>query len=131
MEILDCLGYNVKFWKLSYGCGADQVEFGQTYRDSYCCVLQAAAAMCVGMGSFRDPLEAQGLAHFLGMFWSYYTCISELHYSVLCYLERFECLYFIELNRHLQTCITFPVVYILFQIYKKLVFFCFTQSFAV
>ncbi|GJW35857.1 insulinase family protein [Tanacetum coccineum] len=28
-------------------------------------VLQAAAAMCVGMGSFRDPLEAQGLAHFL------------------------------------------------------------------
>ena len=76
--------------------------------------LQAAAAMCVGMGSFRDPLEAHGLAHFLGMFWSYYTCISELHYSVLCYLERFECLYFIELNRHLQTCITFPVVYILF-----------------
>ncbi|KVH94149.1 Metalloenzyme, LuxS/M16 peptidase-like protein [Cynara cardunculus var. scolymus] len=28
-------------------------------------VLQAAAAMCVGMGSFCDPLEAQGLAHFL------------------------------------------------------------------
>ncbi|PWA98416.1 insulinase (Peptidase family M16) family protein [Artemisia annua] len=26
---------------------------------------KAAAAMCVGMGSFRDPLEAQGLAHFL------------------------------------------------------------------
>ncbi|XP_059626380.1 nardilysin-like isoform X1 [Cornus florida] len=26
---------------------------------------QAAAAMCVGMGSFSDPLEAQGLAHFL------------------------------------------------------------------
>lgn len=29
-------------------------------------VLQAAAAMCVGMGSFADPYEAQGLAHFLG-----------------------------------------------------------------
>ncbi|MFS7964629.1 putative insulysin [Helianthus anomalus] len=26
---------------------------------------KAAAAMCVGMGSFCDPLEAQGLAHFL------------------------------------------------------------------
>ncbi|KAL8106522.1 hypothetical protein AgCh_023328 [Apium graveolens] len=26
---------------------------------------KAAAAMCVGMGSFSDPLEAQGLAHFL------------------------------------------------------------------
>jgi len=29
--------------------------------------LQAAAAMCVGMGSFSDPNEAQGLAHFLGL----------------------------------------------------------------
>nr|CAB3500894.1 unnamed protein product [Digitaria exilis] len=28
-------------------------------------VKKAAAAMCVGMGSFADPLEAQGLAHFL------------------------------------------------------------------
>ncbi|KAL6967811.1 nardilysin [Sarracenia purpurea var. burkii] len=27
--------------------------------------MQAAAAMCVGMGSFSDPYEAQGLAHFL------------------------------------------------------------------
>ncbi|RVX23016.1 Nardilysin-like [Vitis vinifera] len=26
---------------------------------------QEAAAMCVGMGSFADPSEAQGLAHFL------------------------------------------------------------------
>ncbi|ERN04132.1 hypothetical protein AMTR_s00077p00061270 [Amborella trichopoda] len=26
---------------------------------------KAAAAMCVGMGSFSDPLDAQGLAHFL------------------------------------------------------------------
>ncbi|KAL7173019.1 hypothetical protein ACSBR2_032480 [Camellia fascicularis] len=26
---------------------------------------QAAAALCVGMGSFSDPFEAQGLAHFL------------------------------------------------------------------
>ncbi|MCH98834.1 nardilysin-like, partial [Trifolium medium] len=25
----------------------------------------AAAAMCVGIGSFSDPNEAQGLAHFL------------------------------------------------------------------
>ena len=29
---------------------------------------QAAAAMCVAMGSFLDPPEAQGLAHFLGIF---------------------------------------------------------------
>lgn len=29
--------------------------------------FQAAAAMCVGMGSFSDPSKAQGLAHFLGM----------------------------------------------------------------
>lgn len=29
--------------------------------------FQAAAALCVGMGSFSDPLEAQGLAHFLGL----------------------------------------------------------------
>ncbi|KAL6576257.1 hypothetical protein OROHE_000038 [Orobanche hederae] len=28
---------------------------------------KAAAAMCVGMGSFADPYEAQGLAHFLGV----------------------------------------------------------------
>ncbi|KAF7119559.1 hypothetical protein RHSIM_Rhsim13G0059900 [Rhododendron simsii] len=27
--------------------------------------MQAAAAMCVGMGSFSDPFEAQGMAHFL------------------------------------------------------------------
>ncbi|KAJ6821146.1 nardilysin-like isoform X4 [Iris pallida] len=27
---------------------------------------KAAAAMCVGMGSFSDPFNAQGLAHFLG-----------------------------------------------------------------
>ena len=24
--------------------------------------------MCVGIGSFSDPFEAQGLAHFLGLF---------------------------------------------------------------
>ncbi|KAL2925501.1 Nardilysin-like [Bienertia sinuspersici] len=29
------------------------------------CALLAAAAVCVGMGSFSDPYEAQGLAHFL------------------------------------------------------------------
>lgn len=29
--------------------------------------FQAAAAMCVGIGSFSDPFEAQGLAHFLGL----------------------------------------------------------------
>ena len=28
--------------------------------------LQAAAAMCVGVGSFSDPADAQGMAHFLG-----------------------------------------------------------------
>jgi hypothetical protein len=30
--------------------------------------VQAAAAMCVGVGSFSDPKDAQGLAHFLGKF---------------------------------------------------------------
>lgn len=29
-------------------------------------ILQAAAAMCVRMGSISDPYDAQGLAHFLG-----------------------------------------------------------------
>ncbi|KAK9128212.1 hypothetical protein Syun_017009 [Stephania yunnanensis] len=29
------------------------------------CAVLAAAAMCVGMGSFSDPAEAQGLSHFL------------------------------------------------------------------
>lgn len=31
------------------------------------CFVQAAAAMCVAMGSFSDPYKAQGLAHFLGL----------------------------------------------------------------
>jgi hypothetical protein len=32
-----------------------------------CCapLLQAAAAMAVGVGSFCDPLEMQGLSHYL------------------------------------------------------------------
>ena len=33
---------------------------------------QAAVALCVNVGSFSDPLEAQGLAHFLGSICSYY-----------------------------------------------------------
>jgi hypothetical protein len=33
----------------------------------YVFCFQAAAAMCVGIGSFSDPNEAQGLAHFLGL----------------------------------------------------------------
>ncbi|KAM7259044.1 hypothetical protein ACFE04_014785 [Oxalis oulophora] len=33
--------------------------------DNSLCALIAAAAMCVAMGSFSDPAEAQGLAHFL------------------------------------------------------------------
>lgn len=36
-----------------------------------CLSLQAAAAMCVGIGSFSDPPEAQGLAHFLGLCYTY------------------------------------------------------------
>jgi len=35
--------------------------------DLLCGCLQAAAAVSVGMGSFSDPYEAQGLAHFLGL----------------------------------------------------------------
>jgi len=29
------------------------------------CVLQAAAALCISVGSFSDPDELPGLAHFL------------------------------------------------------------------
>lgn len=56
-----CLQDNIKCWFILF---------------SY----QAAAAMCVRMGSFSDPPNAQGLAHFLGLknptlagflFWSY------------------------------------------------------------
>ena len=39
-------------------------------------VFQAAAAMCVGIGSFADPPKAQGLAHFLGM-WSLYFLLHQ------------------------------------------------------
>lgn len=43
-----CLQDNIKCWFILF---------------SY----QAAAAMCVRMGSFSDPPNAQGLAHFLGL----------------------------------------------------------------
>ncbi|KAK0597364.1 hypothetical protein LWI29_024553 [Acer saccharum] len=43
----------------------EEEEEGKEKRDSSSQTKKAAAAMCVGMGSFLDPVEAQGLAHFL------------------------------------------------------------------
>lgn len=34
--------------------------------ETYQIQFQAAAAMCVGVGSMADPEDAPGLAHFLG-----------------------------------------------------------------
>lgn len=59
-------------------------------------LFQAAAAMCVGMGSFCDTVKAQGLAHFLGLFIStwfvlwhtilyYFTCSLVAAYFPLFY----------------------------------------------
>ena len=41
-------------------------------------ILQAAASMVVNVGSFSDPKDLEGLAHFLGI------SIEFLVYSVLC-----------------------------------------------
>ena len=30
-------------------------------------IAQASVGLCVNVGSFSDPIEAQGLAHFLGI----------------------------------------------------------------
>ncbi|KAK9065982.1 hypothetical protein SSX86_015384 [Deinandra increscens subsp. villosa] len=43
----------------------DECEEGESAKSNAAQTKKAAAAMCVGMGSFCDPLEAQGLAHFL------------------------------------------------------------------
>ncbi|KAL8225096.1 hypothetical protein R6Q57_017653 [Mikania cordata] len=43
----------------------DECEDGESAKSNVAQTKKAAAAMCVGMGSFCDPLEAQGLAHFL------------------------------------------------------------------
>ncbi|KAK2652999.1 hypothetical protein Ddye_012855 [Dipteronia dyeriana] len=43
----------------------DEEEEEKEKRDSSSQTKKAAAAMCVGMGSFLDPVEGQGLAHFL------------------------------------------------------------------
>ncbi|KAL4558442.1 hypothetical protein LXL04_036642 [Taraxacum kok-saghyz] len=45
--------------------GEDDDEEGESAKSNAPQTKKAAAAMCVGMGSFSDPLEAQGLAHFL------------------------------------------------------------------
>ncbi|KAL5757085.1 hypothetical protein ACOSQ2_021831 [Xanthoceras sorbifolium] len=45
--------------------GEEDREEGKGKGDSSSQMKKAAAAMCVGMGSFLDPVEAQGLAHFL------------------------------------------------------------------
>lgn len=37
--------------------------------------------MCVGVGSFSDPIDAQGLAHFLGM------CLMNLNWWLRCFLK--------------------------------------------
>lgn len=51
---------------------------GCLFHNIYC---QAAAAVCVGMGSFSDPLDAQGLAHFLGEY--QFPTMMFMPYSVL------------------------------------------------
>ncbi|XP_071715471.1 nardilysin-like [Rutidosis leptorrhynchoides] len=43
----------------------DEDDEGNEEKNNAAQTKKAAAAMCVGMGSFCDPLEAQGLAHFL------------------------------------------------------------------
>ncbi|KAF8397033.1 hypothetical protein HHK36_018671 [Tetracentron sinense] len=43
----------------------DENEVGTRKNSGVSQTKKAAAAMCVGIGSFSDPLEAQGLAHFL------------------------------------------------------------------
>lgn len=43
--------------------------------------------MCVGMGSFLDPYEAQGLAHFLGIADHFY---SEVKYIYVCYFTGYK-----------------------------------------
>ncbi|KAI7727902.1 hypothetical protein M8C21_010191 [Ambrosia artemisiifolia] len=45
--------------------GDDEGEEREASKSNAPQTKKAAAAMCVGMGSFCDPLEAQGLAHFL------------------------------------------------------------------
>lgn len=54
-----------------------------------CLKSQAAAAMCVEIGSFSDPFEAQGLAHFLG---SFISLAGTLHwnFSKLFYRQRLK-----------------------------------------
>ncbi|PNY01597.1 insulin-degrading enzyme-like protein [Trifolium pratense] len=45
--------------------GLSAIRFSLSDQLPMLVVLGAAAAMCVGIGSFSDPNEAQGLAHFL------------------------------------------------------------------
>lgn len=50
-------------------CSLSSVELSNSAFSALSSIVffwQAAAALCVGMGSFSDPYEAQGLAHFLG-----------------------------------------------------------------
>nr|XP_043635992.1 nardilysin-like [Erigeron canadensis] len=49
----------------THGNGFDDVAGTEEKHNAAVPTKMAAAAMCVGMGSFCDPLEAQGLAHFL------------------------------------------------------------------
>jgi hypothetical protein len=48
------------------GSSKQSAQASRQYNTECLSPLQAAAAMCVGVGSFSDPMEAQGLAHFLG-----------------------------------------------------------------
>lgn len=63
---------------------ADMIDFDC---ELFCCLyLQAAAAMCVGIGSFSDPNEAQGLAHFLGL--DVYLIQAKLYFIFLLIFSR-------------------------------------------
>lgn len=103
------IGVAIRFWKLDYWNDCHVMQLGLPFVLLNCfefgiscgCFIvslrmQAAAAMCVGMGSFSDPFEAQGLAHFLGLLllqlWTkqvttlMYCCIC-LHVHVRTYLH--------------------------------------------
>lgn len=65
------------------------------------CLLQSAAALCVGVGSFADPDDLPGLAHFLEhskIFVKYYSWsfpplnLSELISMITNWLDRSICL---------------------------------------
>ena len=54
------------FQTVSYSCVKKVFSFLGSDLYLHFSFIQAAAALAVGVGSFSDPKDAQGLAHFLG-----------------------------------------------------------------